>query len=46
MNKIEVLMMIMFMFIFGAETFYMGYSFARDMWFKKKLEGKKEKENK
>ena len=47
MNTIETLMIILFFFIFGAETFFMGYSIATTTWFKKKSKGeRKEKENK
>lgn len=39
---IEESIYVLALFIFGAETFYIGYSLAKD-WFKKKEE---EKENK
>ena len=42
MSPMDELVLIMFMLIFGAETFYIGSDLAKD-WFKKK---EKEKENK
>lgn len=47
MNTIETVLAILIFFVFGAETFFMGYSIATTNWFKKKSkEERKEKENK